>query len=467
MASIAISSGHGQKVRGASASPRPPYLDEVDEARKVVDRVYELLNGGAVKVAKFHENTATSVNQNLTNITNWHNAQSRERDVSVHFNAYSKTSKPMGTECLYVTQSALASEVSRAMSTSGGFINRGPKYRSDLWFLNKCAKPAILLEVCFVDSSADGDLYRKNFDNLCRAIAESIASVKLEGTEPPPIEPPVEPEPPPVTGANVVEINITAPQGDPHVTLNGEAINEGNQSNRCDLTLEYQGDVVITVNGETWDVKPPPPPTDRPTLRKGDTGDQVRVVQTALKITADGIFGNDTETAVRSFQTTKGLTVDGVVGPETWAALEEEFDLPPYEPPESEWQENIKTSVFGGKGDPNNSAYSPYDVITDTELSVALPYKFPEPRPKVLVRNRANGKEAVCRIRDLGPWLTDDPYWNTGQRPLAETCWQTKTPLPRGPNKGKVPNGAGLDVTPGAAKAIALSGMGQCDWTFV
>ena len=49
---------------------------------------------------------------NLNTIVNWHNKQTRELDVSVHFNAYETTSKPMGTECLYKTQEALAKEVS-------------------------------------------------------------------------------------------------------------------------------------------------------------------------------------------------------------------------------------------------------------------------------------------------------------------------------------------------------------------
>jgi len=34
---VVISSGHGKYIRGgASESPIPPYLDEVDEARRVV-----------------------------------------------------------------------------------------------------------------------------------------------------------------------------------------------------------------------------------------------------------------------------------------------------------------------------------------------------------------------------------------------------------------------------------------------
>ena len=76
-------------------------LDEVDEARRVVDRIKELLPD----IVTYHDDISTSHNENLNRITDFHNAQGKhDLDVSVHFNAYENTSKPMGTECLYVTQ---------------------------------------------------------------------------------------------------------------------------------------------------------------------------------------------------------------------------------------------------------------------------------------------------------------------------------------------------------------------------
>lgn len=57
------------------------------------------------------------------------------------------------------------------------------------------------------------------------------------------------------------------------------------------------------------------------TLRIGDRGDEVKLLQNILKINADGVFGPVTAEAVREFQKIKGLEIDGVVGPKTWAAL--------------------------------------------------------------------------------------------------------------------------------------------------
>ena len=61
--------------------------------------------------------------------------------------------------------------------------------------------------------------------------------------------------------------------------------------------------------------------TDR-TLRRGDEGNDVIVIQQALikqgaKINADGKYGHGTEAAVKDFQKKSKLSADGVVGPQT------------------------------------------------------------------------------------------------------------------------------------------------------
>ena len=74
----------------------------------------------------------------------------------------------------------------------------------------------------------------------------------------------------------------------------------------------------------------PDPGTEKPTLRRGDKGPYVSLLQTELiqrgydvgSTGVDGDFGRATETAVKNFQTHNGLTADGIVGPLTWAALD-------------------------------------------------------------------------------------------------------------------------------------------------
>ena len=259
---FAISSGHGKYIRGASG-----YLDEVNEARRVVDRVAELLRDAGVAVKTFHDDVSHSQSENLNRITNWHNSQSRELDVSVHFNAYQTTSKPMGTECLYVTQEELSADVASGIADAGEFLNRGPKYRGDLAFLNNTSKPAILVETCFVDSKADADLYGENFDDICLALAEAITGRSIAPGPTPPELPELPGERPPLV---------------------------------------------------------PELPGERPTVGKGDEGPHVQNVQESLGIIpADGDFGSITEGGVKGYQAAAGLKADGIVGPMTWNALDE------------------------------------------------------------------------------------------------------------------------------------------------
>lgn len=256
--SFCISSGHGKYIRGASG-----YLDEVDEARRVVERVAEMMLGAGLAVKTFHDNTSHDQSTNLNTIVNWHNKQSRELDVSVHFNAYQTTSKPMGCECLYKTQEALAATVAKNLAAATDLPNRGAKYRSDLKFLNSTAKPAVLVETVFVDSKADETAYNESFEDVCKGIAEALSGQQLGDVEPP----------------EVIEL----PPGE----------------------------------------ELPPSSVDRPTIAKGDDGAAVISVQTSLGIKPDGDFGAITDGAVRGYQAAAGLAADGVVGPKTWQALDD------------------------------------------------------------------------------------------------------------------------------------------------
>lgn len=65
----------------------------------------------------------------------------------------------------------------------------------------------------------------------------------------------------------------------------------------------------------------PPVPVVPPTIWRGSIGDTVKLAQSKLGVTVDGIFGPNTEKAVKAFQTTNGLFADGIVGPLTWAKL--------------------------------------------------------------------------------------------------------------------------------------------------
>lgn len=186
MTSIVISSGHSRFVSGAVG-----ILNEVTEARRVVPRVAQHLRSAGATVSEFHDDVSRTQSANLGAIVAYHNRQTRDLDVSVHFNAFQRTEGPRGTEVLHRSNQAVAARVSRAMAQAAGFINRGAKTRTDLSFLNRANRPAILLEVCFVDSGADAALYNRHFEDICRAIAESILDRAV--TPSPSPEPPLRP----------------------------------------------------------------------------------------------------------------------------------------------------------------------------------------------------------------------------------------------------------------------------------
>jgi hypothetical protein len=115
----------------------------------------------------------------------------------------------------------------------------------------------------------------------------------------------------------------------------------------------------------------------------------------------------------------------------------------------------IVATVFGGAGDEQDTAYIDVGKGWPDRPGVALPYHFHGHRPKVKVWHGVDS--VTCDIVDVGPWNTNDPYWDLGGRPQAAS----------GRDKsGRRTNRAGIDLTPAAAKALHLDGMGVVDWEF-
>lgn len=397
---IVISSGHGKYIRGASGYPVPPQLDEVDEARRVVNRVAEMWQSVGVGATTFHDDTSHDQGTNLETIVDFHNSQGpHDLDVSVHFNAYDGGAH--GHETLYISNAGhdYATKVASAVSDVG-FTNRGAKERGDLYFLNNTNEVAILIETCFCDNTGDSNTYRENFELICQAIAESISGKQI-GERPPRPErpPPVEP-----------------PQ----------------EENRFVMTLQGYGDVRAIINGQEFIA--------------GDRPDDCPTV--TMTLSAEG-------------------------GPLVVQINGQEFHnyTPPEEPEFQPNHTNIFATTFGGAVDNENSAYPPYDYLNDTELYVALPANIASESVRshgVRVKSKVTGKEAVGKVRDKGPWLIDDDEYvfGTGQS-IAEACFNAGTPLPRGPNAGKVPsNPAAIDLSPGMFKALGMTDNGLVDWDF-
>ena len=287
---VNISSGHSINCQGAA-----DIINEVTEARKVVDRVYEIVKASGKQCYKYHD-TSSSSTRNLVNIVNWHNGFNEGVDVSIHFNAYAHVDKPMGTEVCYYSNSSLATAVSKEIATAGGFIDRGAKQRTGLYFLKHTNKPAILIEVCFVDSVADVNLYRANFERICQAIAKTLIGNIVVPT---PTAPAPTPKPTPTP----------KPSGDAWVrSLQAELNTQGFRDNNGNKLV-----VDGIAGAKTLSACP--------TLRIGARGNITKLMQQKIGVAADGIFGNNTKQAVINYQKSKGLVADGIVGRNTWRKL--------------------------------------------------------------------------------------------------------------------------------------------------
>lgn len=162
-----IHGGHSLKCRGASG-----LLDEVNEDRKVKNKVIELLRANGHTVYDCTDDNGKDQNSNLKAIVNKCNSHSVDLDVSIHLNAGGGT----GTEVYIYSDSSKAKDeaerIAKNISDTLGIRNRGVKVSKNLYVLRKTNSPALLIECCFVDNASDKAKW--NADKCAKAIVEGI-----------------------------------------------------------------------------------------------------------------------------------------------------------------------------------------------------------------------------------------------------------------------------------------------------
>ncbi|MCP8368335.1 N-acetylmuramoyl-L-alanine amidase [Clostridioides difficile] len=175
---IAIVPGHTLSGKGTGATG---YIDEGKENRILTDLIVKWLKQGGAIV---YTDKIDKSNNYLAEQCQIANRQDVDLAVQIHFNANSTTLNPMGTETIYKTNNGktYAERVNSKLSTV--FKNRGAKTDvRGLYWLSHTKAPAILIEVCFVDSKADTDYYIKNKNTVAKLIAEGILNKKIDNIE--------------------------------------------------------------------------------------------------------------------------------------------------------------------------------------------------------------------------------------------------------------------------------------------
>ena len=180
---IAIRGGHCPKVPGASG-----ILNEVAEDRKVKDAVIKYLKqlGHTVYDVTPPDSMPTS-SGDLAHGVNEANRLKVDIFASIHFNAFNGSAN--GTEvCVYSPHDYAQRVVDNL--TQLGFKYRGQKTRTNLYELKNTSMKAMIVEVCFVDSTTDAEIYKRvGHDAVGKAIAEGIVNQKIPAPTPAPSNP--------------------------------------------------------------------------------------------------------------------------------------------------------------------------------------------------------------------------------------------------------------------------------------
>lgn len=289
-----VHGGHSLKCRGASG-----LLDEVNEDRKVKNRVIELLRANGHTVYDCTDDVGATQNANLKNIVNKCNSHKVDLDVSIHLNAGGGT----GTEVYVYSDSSrakgYAQRIVSNISNSLDIRNRGVKTSTNLYVLRKTKSPSLLVECCFVDNAVDK--VKWNSDKCAKAIVEGILNATVN---------------------NVTHTEASKPTPTPTTNNNTTKLNYDGWVARLQKELNNQFHKGLAVDG----LRGPKTLDACITVRRGARGNITKLIQERLNsvgfhVSMDGIFCGGTENAVKVFQRNRGLSQDGIVGRNTWEWL--------------------------------------------------------------------------------------------------------------------------------------------------
>nr|DAP71704.1 MAG TPA: Cell wall hydrolase autolysin [Caudoviricetes sp.] len=173
---IAIAGGHSAAARGASG-----YIDEYEKDRAYVAKLIPALEAAGHTVVDC-SNEAMSVNGELYAEVSKANESDADYFLAVHFNAGGGT----GTECWYYSGNEAGYELADTMSSNVagalGLCNRGAKSTTSLYVIRRTNMPAVLLEVCFVDTYQDAQAWWDTpWEPLIDAVVKAFDGVSTGG----------------------------------------------------------------------------------------------------------------------------------------------------------------------------------------------------------------------------------------------------------------------------------------------
>lgn len=168
--SIMLDAGHGGRDPGAVYNGR----QEKDDTLRLVLAIGEILQNNDIDV---QYTRTTDVYESPYEKAMEANNAGVDFFVSIHRNSFPTDNVVSGVESLVYDLSGIKLEMAENINEqleSVGFVNLGVKARPNLVVLRRTKMPAVLVEVGFINSNTDNQLFDENFDAIAQAIATGI-----------------------------------------------------------------------------------------------------------------------------------------------------------------------------------------------------------------------------------------------------------------------------------------------------
>ena len=279
---IGIDLGHGCAYDGGAVG----LIKEEEIINTVGNKVITKLRTLGHNVIECRPSTASSTSNSLNKRCATANNNNVELFVSIHANA----GGGVGTE-IYTYNAKQHSYAVNVLNNicSLGFRNRGIKSGNNLAVINGTSMEAMLIEICFVDTQSDVNLYRNNIENIADAIVKGLVGTTTH------------------TQATTSHVQ----------TNNTVTVNLHLRDLQSAYNHDYGQNIYVDgIRGQQVENM-----LNRLCLRVGSRGQCVGWLQCRVGAKIDDIFGNETKNKVMEFQRNNGLVVDGIAGRNTFNKL--------------------------------------------------------------------------------------------------------------------------------------------------
>lgn len=168
--SIMLDAGHGGRDPGAVYNGR----QEKDDTLALTLAVGEILQERGIDVLYTR---TTDIYESPYQKAMEANAAGVDFFISIHRNSSPEPNTYSGVESLVYNKSGIKLEMAENINEqleAVGFVNLGVKERPGLVILRRTRMPAVLVEVGFINSETDNQLFDNNFNDIALAIAEGI-----------------------------------------------------------------------------------------------------------------------------------------------------------------------------------------------------------------------------------------------------------------------------------------------------